>query len=96
MPTVSKINETLFSQIKASIEIVGIDMTIAQYQLSRKTIVQIANSDTYENYQEQVKAQHPPTQFSMRDAIVQIAQSQKRIEEKIDQFIAMKIQSKLF
>lgn len=41
-----------------------------KHGISFKTVIQIKTSNTYEEYREQVKAQHPETKYSLRDDVL--------------------------
>lgn len=72
MPTVNKVTEVLFDQIKTELEFVDPTTAAMKNHLSVKTILQIKGSENYKDYEAMKKAQHPPTTFSMRDMLVDI------------------------
>lgn len=48
----------------------NIEKVAKRHGISYKTVIQIKNSDTYEAYQEQNRAQHPEVKYSARDDLL--------------------------
>ena len=67
-----KITDELFGQIKNELRYSDPLMVAIKNHASVKTILQIKGSQNFLEYRDQVKAQHPPTQFSMRDALIEL------------------------
>ena len=59
-------NTWLFTRFKRN----NIEAVAKRHGISYKTVIQIKNSDTYEDYQEQNKAQHPDTKYSAREDLL--------------------------
>lgn len=83
-----KVTEEFFRQAKYELQYSD-PLTVAiKNHVSIKTILQIKGSQNYLEYRAQVKAQHPPTQFSMRDAIIDLS-------NKMDNLIHAMTENKL-
>lgn len=83
-----KVTEELFRQVKNELQYSDALMVAIKNHMSVKTVLQVKGSTNYGEYKAQVKAQHPPTQFSMRDAVIEIS-------AKLDNLIHAMTENKL-
>lgn len=83
-----KVTEELFNQIKNELRYSDPLIVATKNHTSVKTILQIKGSQNFLEYRAQVKAQHPPTKFSMRDAIIEL-------NNKMDNLIHAMTENKL-
>lgn len=67
-----KITEELFTQLKNELRYSDPFTVAMRNATSEKTVLQIKGSKDYLEYRAHVKAQHPPVQLSMRDAVLEI------------------------
>jgi hypothetical protein len=67
---VAKITEEYFDEVKRSIRWTTSNRAARKHGISLKTVLQIRNSKNYQEYREQVKAQHPYPQFSLAEEVL--------------------------
>ena len=66
------VNKYEFAQAKRWLMSYSVETTAKKLNRSIKTVVQIKNSKTFDDYQDQNLAQHPPTKFSLRDNVLEL------------------------
>ena len=67
---VKKITEEYFYDLKKTMRWTTNRRAANKHGVSLKTVLQVRGSKNYEEYTQQMKAQHPPTKYSAREDLV--------------------------
>lgn len=70
MSHIAKITPDIYRDIKHYVKWHTTKRTATKYGISVKTALQVRGSNSYLQYRENVKAQHPPTKYSLADDVL--------------------------
>lgn len=89
MPTVNKVTEVLFDQIKTELDFVDPNTAAIKNRLSEKTILMIKGSADFAEYEAQKRAQHPMSKLPS----IRIMMGE--MNAKLDQVLALSKENRL-
>ena len=72
MSHIAKITPDFYRDIKHYARWHTIKRTTQKFGISSKTALQVRGSNTYFQYRENVKAQHPPVKYSLKDQVLEL------------------------
>lgn len=72
MNHIARITPEYFNETKRFVRWHTIKRTADRFGISRKTALQVRGSNTYHQYQENVRAQHPPTKYSLGEDVLEL------------------------